>query len=122
VTHDPAGPDELRLTRAISAAMVELYAAFYAHDRTTATTYINGKVVVWVLEDILTTGEDVQVAAGDRGTVIDGRVAFQTATEDEFTAAVERLTERQVVAFLSANQTAPGLACELFFLDTAPGA
>jgi hypothetical protein len=122
VTHDPAGPDELRLTRAISAAMVELYAAFYAHDRTTATTYINGKVVVCVLEDILTTGEDAQVAAGVRGTVIDGRVAFQTATEDEFTAAVERLTERQVVAFLSANQTAPGLACELFFLDTAPGA
>ena len=40
--------------------------------------------------------------------------------EDEFTAAIERLTYRRVVAFLSANQSAPGVACELFFLDAAP--
>ena len=34
--------------------------------------------------------EDALVPGGARGEVIDGRVAFQTATEDEFTAAVER--------------------------------
>ncbi len=39
---------------------------------------------------------------------------------DEFTAAIERLTHRRVVAFLSANQTTPGVACELFFLNAAP--
>ena len=108
------------LTTAISAAMVELYAAFYDHDRTTATTYINDKIVVCVLENILTASEDILVADGARGEVIDGRVAFQTETEDEFTAAIERLTHRRVVAFLSANQTTPGVACELFFLDAAP--
>ena len=108
------------LTIAISAAIVELYAAFYDHDRTTATTYINDKIVVCVLENILTTSEDILVADGARGEVIDGRVAFQTATEDEFTAAIERLTHRRVVAFLSANQTIPGIACELFFLDASP--
>ena len=52
--------------------------------------------------------------------MIDGRVAFQEGTEDEFTKAIERLTGRSVTAFLSANQTAPGVACELFFLDRAP--
>ncbi len=52
--------------------------------------------------------------------VIDGRVAFQAETEDEFNAAIERLTHRHVVAFLSANQTTPGVAGELFFLDVAP--
>ncbi len=31
------------------------------------------------------------------------------------TVSVERLTERRVVAFLSANQASPGIACELFF-------
>ena len=56
-----------------------------------------------VLENILTEREDVLVAEGSRGEVIDGRVAFQTDTEDEFTAAIERLTHRRVVAFLSAN-------------------
>ena len=115
-----APTDGSQLPRAISAAMVELYQAFYHHDRTIATTYINDKIVVCVLEHILTEDEDALVAGGARGEVIDGRVAFQTETEDEFTAAIERLTQRRVVAFLSANQTTPGVACELFFLDEAP--
>lgn len=108
------------LTEAISAAMVELYAQVYDHDRTTATTYINDNIVVCVLENILTEGEDVLVADGARGEVIDGRVAFQTEAEDEFTAAIQRLTHRRVVAFMSANQTTPGVACELFFLEAPP--
>jgi uncharacterized protein YbcI len=112
--------EEPGLNAKISAAMVELYAAFYGHDRTTATTYINDNIVVCVLENILTEGEDELVAEGARGEVIDGRVAFQTDTEDEFTAAIERLTHRRVVAFMSANQTTPGVACELFFLDASP--
>jgi hypothetical protein len=73
-----------------------------------------------VLENILSQHGDQQLADGARGAVIDGRVAFQTETEDEFSAAIERLTHRHVTAFLSANQTAPGVACELFFLDRTP--
>ena len=120
VTSNGARPQGSELAEAISAAMVELYAEFYDHDRTRATTYINDNTVVCVLENILTEGEDALIAKGARGEVIDGRVAFQTDTEDEFTAAIERLTHRRVVAFLSANQTTPGVACELFFLAAAP--
>jgi uncharacterized protein YbcI len=112
--------DGAELTKAISAAMVELYATFYAHDRTTATTYLNDNIVVCVLENILTEAEDLLVASGAHDDVIDGRVAFQAGSEDEFTATIERLTRRRVVAFLSANQTTPGVACELFFLDAPP--
>jgi uncharacterized protein YbcI len=115
-----AQSDEQELTAAISAAIVELYAAVYNHSRTIANTYINGNIVVCVLESILTREEDVLIAAGSDEKVIDGRVAFQTDTQDEFTAAIERLTHRHVTAFLSANQTTPGVACELFFLDAAP--
>jgi uncharacterized protein YbcI len=71
-TNDTDGRGPLGLTDAISAAIVNLYTAFYAHDRTTATTYINDNVVVCVLEDILTENEFVLVAAGARDTVIDG--------------------------------------------------
>lgn len=63
--------------------MVELYAEFYDHDRTTATTYINDNVVVCVLEDILSAGECEQIADGASQNVIDGRVAFQEGNEDE---------------------------------------
>ena len=46
-----------RLTEAISAAMVALYAAYYGAQRTTATTYINDNVVVCILEGILSAHE-----------------------------------------------------------------
>jgi len=96
--------------------MVALYARHYGHDRTTGTTYINDNVVVCVLEDILSLDEADRIAEGEDGRVIDGRVAFQKGSQDEFSAEVERLTGRPVTAFLSANQTRPGVACELFFL------
>lgn len=117
---DLSPPTDSPLTRAISSEIVALYEAFYGHDRATATTYVNDNVVVCVLESILTHDEDARIANGERGAVIDGRVAFQTETQDEFTEVVERLTHRHVTAFLSANQTVPGVACELFFLDAAP--
>ena len=112
--------ESAELLRAISAAIMALYETVYGHDRTTATTYINDNIVVCVLENVLSTHEAQLVAEGSASDVIDARVAFQTDTEDEFTAAVERLTRRRVVAFMSANQTSPGIACELFFLDAAP--
>lgn len=109
-------PSGEALTRAISAAMVRLYGEVYGHDRTTASTYINDNVVVCILESILSSSEQELVTAGGASEVIDGRVAFQADREDDFSAAVERLTLRQVVAFMSANQTSPGIACEMFFL------
>ena len=117
---DGASPEGAALTAAISAALTELYGEFYDHDRTTATTYINDNVVVCILEDILSTAEDSLVAAGEGVEVIDARVAFQRDAEDEFTVEVERLTHRRVTAFLSGNQSSPGVACELFFLEAPP--
>jgi len=108
------------LNLAISEPMASLYGRVYGHDRTTATTYINDNVVVCILEDILSTAEGSEVAAGDGVGVIDRRVAFQADMQDEFTAEIERLTDRHVVAFLSGNQSSPGIACELFFLETPP--
>ena len=108
------------LTEAISAAMVDLYGEFYGHTRTTATTYINDNVVVCVLEEIVSGLESTQVAAGEQARVIDGRVAFQEGAQDEFTATAEHVTRHAVTPFLSANQTSPGIACELFFLEAPP--
>ncbi|MGI8713000.1 MAG: Na-translocating system protein MpsC family protein [Solirubrobacteraceae bacterium] len=110
------------LTTAIFAAVSALYRDFYGHDRTTATTYINDNIVVCVLDNILTTSESELVRFGGETEVLAGRIAFQTDTEDQFTVAVEALTRQRVVAFMSANQTTPGCACELFFLDGRSGA
>jgi uncharacterized protein YbcI len=96
--------------------MMMLYSQVYGHERTTASTFINGDVVVCILENILSSSEQELVAAGGASEVLAGRAAFQTDNQDEFSAAVERLTRRRVVAFLSGNQISPGIACELFFL------
>jgi len=61
----PTGHPEL--TEAISAAMVELYAEFYGHDRANATTYINDNIVVCILESILARDEDALIASGAPG-------------------------------------------------------
>ena len=116
----PAGLKGATLTEAISAAVPDLYREFYGHDGTTATTSINDNIVLCVLENILTESGETLIAVGAQDEAIDGRVSFQTDTEDEFTAAIERLTYRRVVAFMSANQTTPGVACGLFFLDATP--
>lgn len=108
------------VTDALSAAMVDLYSEFYGHPRTAATTHINDNVVVCALEDILSDLESIQVPAGEHSEVIDGRVAFQEGAQDEFTAGVEQLMWRRVTAFLSANQTSPGIACKLFVLEAPP--
>jgi uncharacterized protein YbcI len=112
-----SGLDGSGLTLAISAAIVDLYTQFYKPARATGTTYINDNIVVCVLENNVTVAEDAPIAGGADAEAIDARVAFQTHTKDEFTAAVERLTHCRAVAFLSSSQTAPGVACELFFLD-----
>ena len=111
----PSGDEDI--AREISAAIVTLYAQVYGHNGATATTYINGDVVVCILEDTLSSSERERVDSGGACEVIEGRVAFQSDREDEFSAAVERLTRRRVVAFLSANQASPDIACELFFLE-----
>ncbi len=87
------------LTTAIPAEMSSLYRAFSGHDRTTATTYITDNVVACVLNNILTTNEPRLVKFRGAQAVLDGRVAFQTNTEDRFTAAIEKLTGRRMVAF-----------------------
>jgi hypothetical protein len=86
---------EPELTRAISAAIVEFYAIFYEHDRTTATTYITTTScsASWIASS--PRPSTTWVAAGARGQVIDRRVSFQTDVEDEFTAVIERLTDRR---------------------------
>jgi uncharacterized protein YbcI len=47
------------------------------------------------------------------------RAAFQDAVSERFTGAVEALTGRKVVAFMSQAHVAPDLAIEVFFLDGA---
>ncbi|MBA2516116.1 MAG: DUF2294 family protein [Solirubrobacterales bacterium] len=101
----------------VSAALLAIYGDHYGRAPKQAKTYLNDNVLVCVLqEDLLTAHEIGAVRRGDDDDVLTGRIAFQREHEARFVAAVERLTGRRVEAFLSANQTRPGVAAELFIL------
>jgi uncharacterized protein YbcI len=60
--------------------------------------------------------------AGREAEVQRLRRAFQETLRPELTAAVERLTDGTVVAFMSDNQTDPDVAAEIFLLASPPRA
>jgi uncharacterized protein YbcI len=114
---DSADAHESTLHRDISRAMIRLTHEYTGRGPTRARTTINGTLVAIVLEDTLTKGEKTLVASGHADAVVDMRYRFQQAMRDAATSAIAQLTDRRVVAFLSANHIEPDLAAEIFILD-----
>jgi uncharacterized protein YbcI len=101
----------------ISTAIVGLYREHFGKGPTKAKTYALDDVVICVLRDGLTTVEKTLFDRGRADTVREVRSAFQDAVAERFTSAVESLTGRRVVAFMSQAHVDPDLAIEVFFLD-----
>ena len=105
------------LNAAISNAMVRLIREHVGRGPTKARTIHSGKVVLCVLEETMTKAERTLVSAGEDDFVLRMRFALQNAMRQDLTAAVEGLTRRKVVAFMSASHVEPDLAAEVFVLD-----
>jgi uncharacterized protein YbcI len=103
----------------ISNSMVRLYREHFGKGPTGAKTYVLDDLVICVMRDGLTTVEKTLFEQGRGDAVREMRAAFQDAVSERFTGAVESLTGRKVVAFLSQAHVAPDLAIEVFFLDGA---
>ena len=101
----------------ISNSMVRLYRELFGKGPTGAKTYMLDDLVICVMRDGLTTVEKTLLEQGRGDAVREMRAAFQDAVSDRFTGAVEELTGRTVLAFMSQAHVAPDLAIEVFFLD-----
>jgi uncharacterized protein YbcI len=84
---------------------------------TKARTTINRDTVMILLGDTLTKGERKLAEKGDAEVVLQMRHRFQEAMRDDLIALVEIQTERNVVAFMSANHIDPDMAAEVFVLE-----
>jgi uncharacterized protein YbcI len=104
----------------ISNAVVKLMRENTGRGPTKARTTIRDNVVVVMLEQALTKGEQNLVRKGRSDKVIGIRHEFQEAMREECSATVGELTGRKVVAFMSANHLEPDLAAEIFVLDGPP--
>src|SRR5436190_2457646 len=116
------GPNgELRagqLNAAIANEIGKLTADFNGRGSEKSRAFITGDVVVCLLENGATRGEQNIAAAGRVDLVRLGREILQRAVEDRLVAAVERLTGRKVRTFLSGSSTPGESAVEVFVLES----
>jgi uncharacterized protein YbcI len=100
----------------ISRAIVGIWHEYTGRGPTKARTTIAEDMIVVLLADTLLKAERNLVADGRVEQVLSMRRAFQDTMRIELTAAVENITGRSVLAFMSHNHVDPDLAAELFVL------
>jgi uncharacterized protein YbcI len=115
--HD--GATRGQLSADISSAVVRLFSKHTGRGPTKARTTLDAELVVVLLQNNMTKGEKSLVHAGKAAEVLQIRRTFQETMRPELIEAVERLTKRNVVSFMSANDVNPDAAAEIFLLDQA---
>lgn len=108
------------LPSAISTAIVRLMREYTGRGPMKAQTTIRGNIVLVMLEQTLTKGEQVLVAKGRSENVLALRREYQEAMREESSDKIAELTGREVTAMMSANHLAPDLAAEIYVLDGPP--
>jgi uncharacterized protein YbcI len=105
----------------ISSLVVQLLRGYTGRGPTKAWTSIDADLVTVVLRDLLTKGEQSLVDDGRGELVVELRHAYQQTMGRDLIDGVERLTGREVLAFLSANHLDPDIAIESFVLKPQAG-
>jgi uncharacterized protein YbcI len=112
------------LLGAVTEAMVGFHQRYYHRRPVTAKTLLLGDdLLACVLGGVYTDVEKTMIEI-QRGTIVqETRNEFQNAMQQKFINAVEGLTGRQVLAFMSNHHVGPDIEIELFFLvpDGGPG-
>jgi uncharacterized protein YbcI len=94
-----------------------MHREFYGRGATRGRTIMQENYVMCVLDDIYTKAERTLIDAGRFGEVQLARNAFQETMEERFSEAVEEVTGRRVVGFLSQVRADPDIATEIFILE-----
>jgi uncharacterized protein YbcI len=102
---------------AISNAAVRIMSEYTGRGPTKARTSIRDDVVLILMQDTLTKAERTLLAAGQADFVMETRHRFQMTMRDDLVGAIEMLTERKVIAFMSTNHPSPDMAAEIFVLE-----
>jgi len=114
--HDIPERREGSLNAALANAVVRLVREYTGRGPTEARATVSGNLVAVLMRDTLTKGERSLVRDGRPDAVREMRRQFQSTMRDDLVAAVEMLTERKVIAFMSDNHIDPDVAIEAFVL------
>jgi uncharacterized protein YbcI len=117
-THGPATSGTGEELAQVTNGIVGLFSEYYGRGPTQAKTYLlEGRYVMCVLRDTMTTVERTLTGSGQGELVRDVRLTFQEAMADEFKGVVESATGRGVLTYHSQISLDPDIGFEFFVLD-----
>ena len=107
-----------RLLAAISTTIVGILRDHYGRGPMKAKTYALDDIIVCVMRGSgFTPLEQTIMDSGEPDRVVDMREDFQRVMAERYKAAIEELTNRKVMAFLSQAHVEPDITMEIFFVD-----
>jgi uncharacterized protein YbcI len=106
-----------RLLAEITDQLVKLMREHYGRGPIKAKTYVLDNVIVCVLSDGFIALEQTMMEGGESERVLDMRRGFERLMKTQYTAVIEDLTGRKVLAFLSQAHVEPDLTVEMFLMD-----
>ena len=119
---DPGSPpaDHLaggQLNTALSNALVRIHREYLGRGPNRVRTVLKENMLVLIMEEVLTKAEHSLVSDGRSDEVLRTRSSFQQVMKADIVAAVEQLTGRKVIAFMSTNHIDPDLGCEVLLFE-----
>ena len=105
------------LLAAVTDAMVALHKRYHHREPVTAKSVLmSNEMLACVMGGVYTDVEKTMIELQRQTIVQETRSAFQTAMQHKFIAAVELLSGRDVLAFISNQHVGPDMEIELFVL------
>ncbi len=99
---------------AVTASMVTLHERYYRAPATAKSQMLGDDLLACVLGGVFTDVEKTMIEL-ERGTLVqETRSAFQDAMQRKFIDEVERLSGREVLAFISNQHVGPDIEIEIF--------
>lgn len=115
-TNTPLSGDELLL--AVTETMVKFHKRYHHRSPVTAKTLLLGdELLICVLGGVYTDVEKTMIEIQRAPAVHETRSAFQNTMQHKFIAAIERLSGRKVLTFMSDHHVGPDVEIELFILS-----
>ncbi len=104
------------LLEAVTESMVMLHERYYRAPATAKSRMLGGDLLACVLGGVFTDVEKTMIELQRSTVVQETRSAFQDANQKKFIDEVERLSGRQVLAYISDSHVGPDMEVELFVL------
>src|SRR3984957_4272399 len=107
-----------QLLAAVTEAMVGFHQRYHHRKPVTAKSLmLSDDLIACVLGGVYTDVEKTMIEIQHSTIVQETRNAFQDAMQGKFINAIQALTGRQVLAFISNHHVGPDIEIELFFLS-----